>query len=260
VNRAGPPRHHVGPRIYDLMYANVRADVPYWVERARAARGPVLEVACGSGRVLGPVVAAGVDADGLDADPDMLAAARARIEGEGGRARLHHADMRDFTMPRRYRLIFIAFNSFLHNMTRDDQLATLRTCREHLEIDGALVLCMFVPDPRKLLEYDGTERLSDEYDRDGTAVRIWDSNLADLVAQTTHVKRRAEIRREGGEPERVAMAFAVRWIWPVEMELLLHVAGYPRFTVESRSGIREAFAPRAQLTTSDFMVWTAWKS
>src|SRR5439155_8226750 len=104
VTRTEPPRHHVGPRLYDLMYVNVQADVPYWVERARAAQGPVLEVACGSGRVLAPVLAAGVDADGLDADLDMLAAARARIESTGGRARLHHADMRDFTMPRRYRL------------------------------------------------------------------------------------------------------------------------------------------------------------
>src|SRR5205807_1957557 len=102
------------------------------------------------GRVLAPLIAAGVDADGLDADADMLAAARARIGASGGRARLERADMRDFTMPRRYRLIFIAFNSFLHNETRADQLATLRTCREHLVSGGALALCMFVPDPGKL--------------------------------------------------------------------------------------------------------------
>src|SRR5262249_31013589 len=141
-------------------------------------------------------VAAGVEADGLDADPDMLEACRARIEGLGGRARLVRADMRDFTMPRRYNLIYVAFNSFLHNMTRDDQLATLRTCREHLEGDGVLALCMFVPDPAKLLEFDGSERPHDAFTHDGVSVGIWDTNVADPVAQTTHSRRRVEIRRD----------------------------------------------------------------
>lgn len=252
------PRHHVGPALYDLMYANVRGDVPYWVARAKAAQGPVLEVACGSGRVLAPIVQAGVDADGLDADADMLEAARARIAAAGGRARLVRGDMRDFTMPRRYALVFIAFNSFLHNMTRADQLATLRACRRHLTREGALELALFAPDPVKLLEYDGREQVSSEHAADGVQVTLHDADLADVLAQTTHVRRRMEIRREGAEPERLVTEFAVRWIWPEEMALLLEVAGFARWRVTARTSPREEFTAKDTLRPGDFMVWTAW--
>lgn len=255
-----PPRHHVGPELYDLMYDDVRGDLPYWVERAHGVRGPVLEVACGSGRVLAPLLAAGVDADGLDADPDMLAGAAARLGAAATPGRLQRADMRDFTLPRRYALVFIAFNSFLHNLTREDQLATLGACRAQLAPGGAFELCVFVPDPRKLLEYDGQERSAFENHRDGATLRAWDANLADPVAQTTRVRRRIELQRDGAPPEPGAMEFTLRWIWPREMELLLQLAGFARWAVHARTGLRQDFAPKPRLEPGDFMVWTAWNA
>lgn len=259
MTRADLPRYFASPATYDVMYDDVRGDVPFWIERARAANGPVLEVACGTGRVLARLVAEGIEADGLDADPDMLEATRAKLP-PGARTRLVRADMRDFTMPRRYRMIFIPFSSFLHNLTCADQLRTLRTCREHLESGGALLVSIFTPNPSRFLGFDGTEKLVSEHGEGAARVRVWDANDCDPVAQTTHIRRRIErpnaVRPQAAE-ERAE--FTVRWIWPAEMELLLHIAGFPRFAVEARTDIRGTFAPKDRLEVTDYMVWTAWK-
>jgi SAM-dependent methyltransferase len=255
-------RYFADPALYDVIYAAITGDIPFHVELARHARGPVLEVACGNGRVLVPCVEAGADVDGIDTDPGMLDAARARLAARGLRAGLVRADMRDFTLPRRYELVAIPFSSFLHNLTQRDQLATLRCCREHLEQGGKLVLVMFSPDPKRLLENDGTARVSLEHASPaGTGtVRVWDAVTSDAVEQANHVERRVELLDAGGAVTSThTMAFDLRWIWPAEMELLLLTAGFTRFAVEGRTSYDDGFRPKPKLEARDVMVWTAWK-
>ena len=123
---------YVQPEVYDLYYSWLTHDIPFYVARAREARGPVLEVGCGTGRILLPTFQAGADIDGLDLHPGMIEVLRRKASALGLGPRVFRADMRDFTMPRRYALITIPFRAFMHNLTTDDQLRTLRCCREHL--------------------------------------------------------------------------------------------------------------------------------
>src|SRR5437867_4088227 len=76
VNGATAMRYFAAPALYDRIYASFTGDIAYHVELARHARGPVLEVGCGNGRVLIPCAAAGAAMDGLDCDPEMLEDAR----------------------------------------------------------------------------------------------------------------------------------------------------------------------------------------
>src|SRR5689334_10632334 len=107
-----------------------RRDVEFWVDAARAAKGPVLELGCGTGRVLLPIARAGVEVTGLDRSRPMLDKARANLarENEAVRARvhLHEGDMRDFDLGRRFALVLAPFRSFQHLVEIDDQLAALR--------------------------------------------------------------------------------------------------------------------------------------
>ena len=81
-----------------------RPDVAFFVEAATAAGSPVLEVGCGTGRVLIPTARAGIDIVGLDLSPHMLAVCRQRLQTESeavrARVRLVEADMRDFDLGR----------------------------------------------------------------------------------------------------------------------------------------------------------------
>jgi SAM-dependent methyltransferase len=253
--------YFASPDLYDLMYVGTRYDALY-LEPARAAGGPVLEIGCGTGHVLVPLRAAGVDIDGLDSDPAMLERARERLAERGLETRLHHADMRDFTLPRRYALVVIPFNSFLHALSQADQIATLRCCREHLDAGGALMFDVFSPDVNRLLEHDGTPRLQMEHphpSRPGT-VRVTNATTSDPVEQVMHVTRTIEVRDAAGTPsERHEMAFRLRWAWKIELELLLRRAGFKRWAVEARRWAAEGFARKESLEPGDLMLWTAWK-
>ena len=79
-----------------------RADVAFFVEMAQAAGGPVLEIGCGTGRVLIPTARAGIEIVGLDLSPSMPAVCRSNLAQESAetqaRVRLVEGDMRDFDL------------------------------------------------------------------------------------------------------------------------------------------------------------------
>src|SRR6185503_13374195 len=129
-----------------------KVDIDFYVAAAKAARGPVLELACGTGRVMIPCLEAGADVDGLDLRADMLDALRRKAAAKGLVPRVVQGDMRDFTMPRRYSLITIPFRAFLHLQTTDDQLRALRCVRDHLEPGGALLFNVFHPGFEHLID------------------------------------------------------------------------------------------------------------
>ena len=166
---------YIAPEMYDIAYGWRTDDIPFYVEQARAAQGPVLEVACGTGRVYLPMLQAGVDADGFDLHPGMLEVLKQKADALGLKARVSQADMRDFTLPRRYKLITIPFRAFFHNVTTEDELRTLRCCRQHLEPGGRLVLDLFHVTLARLMEPDGEWRRELEFahPQTGAPLALW---------------------------------------------------------------------------------------
>src|SRR5687768_8278973 len=124
---------------YDHVATGVKGDVAFYVAEAVASGSPVLELGCGTGRILLPVAAAGVDIVGLDASADMLAFARGKLARRPAdiqrRARLIHGDMRDFALPQSFSLVTIPYRAFLHNLGVEDQLRTLAAVGRHLARD-----------------------------------------------------------------------------------------------------------------------------
>ena len=96
----------------------------------------VLELGCGTGRVLIPTARAGIEIVGLDASPQMLAVCRSRLQQEPpdvqARVRLLEGDMRRFTVDRTFRLATIPYRPFQHLLTVSDQFACLRSIHQHL--------------------------------------------------------------------------------------------------------------------------------
>ncbi len=122
-----------------------RKDVDFYLRHAKAAGGPVLELGCGSGRILVPTRRAGIDITGLDGSADMLAACRAKLEGENLDASLLVGDMRDFDIGRKFALVTIPFRPFQHLLDVEDQMACLKCIREHLRPGGRLIFDVFNP-------------------------------------------------------------------------------------------------------------------
>ena len=114
-------------------------ELPF-LEKAIARFGqPVLDVACGTGRLLLPLLRVGIDIDGCDISGDMLHHCRIKATREGFSPNLVEQPMHTFEMLRRYRTIYIC-GSFGLAGSRENDLKTLKRCYAHLESDGALLL------------------------------------------------------------------------------------------------------------------------
>lgn len=226
------------PELYDRIYAQFAADIPFHLREARAAGGASLEVCCGSGRILVPLREAGVEIDGLDYDAPMLAECRRKLAERGLEARLHAANMSSFRLPGRYAYVFIPFNSFLHNLTQADQIATLQCCREHLQPGGQLTVITYHPNVTMLAGFDGNEQFWKEVPQpDGHRLRVYNTVRVDRVAQIQSNDRRVDdLDAAGNIVETHHYSFRLRYVWQPEMELLFRAAGFARWDVVSPFG------------------------
>jgi SAM-dependent methyltransferase len=105
---------------------------------------PALDVACGTGRLLLPFLRAGMDVDGCDISPDMLALCSQKAQGEGLRPQLYHQPMHELSLPRKYRTIVVCGGFALGGSRQQDQEA-LNRFFDHLEPGGALLLDNYLP-------------------------------------------------------------------------------------------------------------------
>lgn len=112
----------------------------FYAEKARGARGRVLEPMCGSGRFLIPLIRAEVPVDGADSSPNMLAACRRRLASERLHADLYEQPLERLNLPHRYNLAFVPSGS-IGLLTTDEALhAAISRLRTHLEPGATLLL------------------------------------------------------------------------------------------------------------------------
>jgi hypothetical protein len=163
--------------------------------------------------------------------------------------------MATFRLPRRYALVMIPFNAFVHNLTTDDQLATLQTCREHLTPGGLLAFDTGFPGPAWIAAPNGTRELEAEvpHPETGLPVRIWDTRTFDRVQQIQHSYNEIEmLDAKGTVIETHPSKTSIRWIYKAEMELLLRVARFARWQILG------GFDGRPLLHETDAMIVQAW--
>lgn len=156
-------------RYYDDAYAadEQLADVPFYLELARSTGGPVLELGCGTGRVLLSIARAGIAVDGVDNSVPMLDRLRRKLELEAGQDRervsVYEGDMRNFRSQRKFALVIIPFRPLQHMYNVKDQLAALRTAAFHLRDGGLLAFDVYYPRFDKLNSGLGQEVLEMEW-------------------------------------------------------------------------------------------------
>ena len=183
----------VSAKYYDEAYASVpdQNDVSFYVELARRVGGPVLELACGTGRVLLPIARQGIAIHGVDSSPAMLAQLRRNLEGETATVRklvaVSSGDLRSFRSEGTYPLIIIPFRPLQHMYTVEDQVAALKTAAFHLAPDGLLAFDVFYPRFESLLSGIGEEKLELQWtardDPAKTVCRYFRKDAVDKIAQ-----------------------------------------------------------------------------
>ena len=222
--------------VYDAIYAG-REDTSFWQEiAAGAVGGAILELGCGTGRVLLPLARVGHEVTGIDLSERMLDVCRAKLQGEPPavreRVRLLAADMTSFELESRYGAVIIPFASFQHLLSVEQQLACLECCRTHLLPDGVLVLDLPNPAPAPL------SAVCEQPDAGATPVEVvewtegrrirWWATVTD--SRPTLQRYAFEVTYEVVEADGVARqlkeTLLLRYVFRYELEHLLVRAGF----------------------------------
>ena len=196
--------------IYDPWSRSVVEDVRFYVDEARSAEGPVVELGVGTGRIAIPVASEGIAVIGVDSSPGMLEVCRRRAElaGVAHLLDLRLGDLREPPVEERVRLVTVPFRSLLHLLTDEERLRGLEAARDLLVPGGRLVFDVFAPSAEDIEDTHGRwlER----------EPGIWERADWDEAARTLTLSVRGE---EGGSTMRLA------WLGPDDWRRLLRRAG-----------------------------------
>jgi len=222
-------------RLYDqvIPYRD-RPDVDFFVDAAIQSGGSVLEVGCGTGRVLIPTAREGIPITGLDLSEHMLDTCRQKLKEEPqkvqDRAILIQGDMRVFSLGKTFSLVTTPFRPFQHLLTVEDQLSCLTSIRQHLDPGGVLILDIFNPSLKGLSADNLGEEVGAEPEfttPEGIKVlRFNKTNQRDHFNQVIDVELIYYLTHPDGREERLVHAFHLRYLFRFEAEHLLFRCGF----------------------------------
>jgi SAM-dependent methyltransferase len=224
---AGYSEGHVA--YYDAVFeTSDREDVDFYVDRAQAADGPVLELACGTGRIYLPMLRAGVDADGIDLSKPALDALRGKAAEAGLDPSVRQADMADFSVDRAYDLVICPFNAVQHLLSVEEQLTALESVHDALAPGGAFVFDVFVPSFDVICETYGDWHVEERTVNGDPHEMRTRTRLIEEVEQQIAVE--TEVSAADGELV-VDDEFHLKLLPKREIELLAHLSPFEDWSV-----------------------------
>lgn len=219
-------------RYYDLTHADLEDDIGYLLALAGQVNGPILELGCGSGRLLLPLARAGYTITGLDNSAVMLARAQARLAVETEpvqkRVTLLEGDMTTFTTDGYFALAIIPYNTLMH-LEPEQVSATLKRVSRCLLAGGLLFIDLANPVAVAQTPNDRFLTLENTLvDPDtGDIIVQMASNWLDEAEQRLHVTWIYDVSPVGGGPvHRTVARLTYHYFYPHELELMLAGAGF----------------------------------
>jgi SAM-dependent methyltransferase len=219
---------------YDLvMGAYASGDQLNFYRRQGARYGePVLELACGSGRLTIPLAKGGVNITGMDLSKDMLNLAKWKASEAQIDLRFLQGDMRSFDLGEKFKLIFIPAQSFSHLYTREEIEDCFACVRRHLADEGRFLIELFNSSIKMLArETDRRYAVGQYQDRKGNSqVFVTEEVSYDAASQINHIRW---FFRDESNNEETVLSFEMRQFFPQEIDALLW---YNDFLVEHKYG------------------------
>jgi SAM-dependent methyltransferase len=218
-------------RFYDLTHADLMDDIDFILNLAREAAGPILELGCGSGRLLLPLARAGFTITGMDNSAAMLARARAALQAEPlevqARVTLLEADMTKLDVGNgRYPLILIPYNTFMH-LDSVQKTAVLRRVKKYvtdrlfIDLINPFAVAATPDDDAPILENSLTDPQT------GHTIQQMAQNQLDEDAQCLHITWIYEpIAPDNSPVQRTAVQADYHYLFPHQIDLLLQETGF----------------------------------
>lgn len=175
------------PETYDRENGGFEHGGPFYEQLAYRTGGPILELACGTGRVTIPLVRRGFDVTGLDIMPEMLQYAQKKAEAARVTVKWVEGDCSEFSLGTKFRFIFMTGNAFQAFLDDTTQKRVLKCVFDHLSDDG-----LFAFEVRNL-KLELQRRTTNEEEEwgvfqspDGETTRVSETRWFDEVRQVEH--------------------------------------------------------------------------
>jgi SAM-dependent methyltransferase len=208
------------PSLYDAVVPPGPCE-SFYTHLACRTGGPVLDLACGTGRLSVPLARGGHDVVGLDISAAMLTAAREKAECAGVEIELIEGDMRSFELGREFALVIVSCNSLSHLVTNEELVAALSCLSRHLAFGGLLAFDVVNPRLADLLRDDRTRALLDAWEIGSEPGAVEELVAYDPVSQIRVLRWRVSAPKKIWQTEEMRL----RTIFPQELLLLLNAAG-----------------------------------
>jgi 2-polyprenyl-3-methyl-5-hydroxy-6-metoxy-1,4-benzoquinol methylase len=212
------------PQTYDLQDEGYYDDYPLTEQWARSLGRPLLDLACGTGRMALRMAELGYQVTGVDITPEMIGWARQKAAKQGVSIEWVVADARTFHLQKQFSFIYMLENVFQFFLTRADQEALLARVREHLLPEGCFLFETRNPTPRNLLEGRRPEPQKFTLP-DGGHLVITEQHYYDPMTQIQHYTYHHTFLQPEGQREEKTLHTALRYVYPQEMEALLYYNG-----------------------------------
>jgi SAM-dependent methyltransferase len=211
---------------YDL-FTEWREDTGFFVTVAKEHGGPILEIGCGTGRVTRQIAAAGLDIDGVEISRERLRVAREAMPAEY-QGTLFFGDMRDFKLPRSYRLVMFPYRVLQELTTAAEKIQCLTCVRAHLDEGGLALIDNYNPSIPILARDPGASaRVTEKTGPDGETVRRTDRVVSrDYLHQTQQLEVTYDIRHPDGQAEHLVIPYETSYMFRFELEHLLARCGF----------------------------------
>ena len=178
-----------------------------------AKGGRALELGIGTGRIALPLASRGLDVEGIDFSPEMVAKLRSKPGGE--RISVTIGDFADVPVSGTYGLIFVVFNTLFNLVTQDEQVRCLENVAAHLDADGSFVVEALVPDPKWFRDNGSVDP-----EHVGVDEVVFDVYQIDPVTQIM-TENHVHLSEDGVR----FYPIITRYIWPSELDLMARIAG-----------------------------------
>ncbi len=217
-------------RHYDAQHKNFSVDIPFYLEQAVKYGDPILELACGTGRVTIPIAKSGFDVTGIDISSNMLNSAAVDAAEAGVKVNFIKGDIRNFQIDNKFALIIFPYNAIAHLMDLKSVIQCFLNIKKHLHSNGKFIFDIFNPDLKLLIRDDSKTYPVAEYldpDTDEKVI-LTENNHYDSALQINYIKWNYKI----GERE-FTEELNMRIFFPQELDSLLIHNG---FKIEEKYG------------------------
>ncbi|HEU5226291.1 MAG TPA: class I SAM-dependent methyltransferase [Ktedonobacteraceae bacterium] len=214
---------------YDIEHARFSEDLDMYYNFAELCGGRILELACGSGRVLVPLACEGYELTGVDTSPAMLKLASQHLQANKVESRcvLVQQNICTLHLEQKFRLAFIALGSFAHITKRKEQQLALEAVRAHLSTGGTFIVDISNDDARYMEELSGQMLHQGTWQSpDGTLVTHFVSPASAMDRHQLELTHFYDQHQQGGPVQRTVVTTHLYLFERPELEMLLERAGF----------------------------------